>query len=876
MNQTRICQNCGCEFPKETRDPGPLLCPGCVLMGALEKGGFSGDDDEAPTRIDAAKPVPGRLKEGARVGRYRIVSFLASGGSGEIYLAEQQGDVALKVAVKIMRAAAESDRMVARFEAEREALMRMDHPGIAKVLDAGFLDDGRPYVSMEWVPGKNLDAYLDSEGARLTLDDRLSLFREICIAVQHAHQKGIVHRDLKPANILVSETDGIPRPKLIDFGIARALDRPESLEGAFTRHAEIVGTPVYMSPEQTLGGSADIDVRTDVYALGLVLYEILTGSPPIRPEDFESMSLDAVLQAIRDRQSPAPSAMTAGIDGDLDAITLKALAKEPSRRYQSALALAEDLERHANHEPVIATPPTTVYRLTKFVRRNRIGVTAATAVLASFVVGGIVSLYQANRARNAAELASHRLSASEELIEFMVSDLYKKLKPTGRLDAMGGTAEKVNQFYHKLGETNRSVDSVVKQGRSYMQLGRVRSALGDSEEAVSFFRAGIDILERQRRRKRDHEETIDTLTNAWTSLGTHHVRRSQFEEADAAFSKASRIAERQIKENPGSEVWINALLDILINQSTSFDRQGKYEEALRKLRRAEMLMSDKTATPTRVVILQNIGHNLIRLENYSEAEEVTKKAMDLQEKQVGKEPENTDLLSRFCEIMTNLGAALYFQEDRTRDLLELNRQIIARRKHLLRIEPDHVVWRDKLATTYTNYALALMSSGDTAGCIDAAGNSHNTRKPLVFPKLLDAGVRSSFLGNLSLFERVLASIGQWEKIFPELVESYPLLQNDNQRRDMALRIGRAASWISVGEEIDLQKEETSDYRMLSLWIVKHYHVSEAERKKLKWAPDFETGVASEIDTRQLAAAAAQGRLVLPKDWPDHFEGRNGK
>ena len=342
-------------------------------------------------------------------GRYKVRQEIGEGGMGSVYLAEQTHPVRRQVALKLIKPGMDSRTVLARFESERQALALMDHPNIAKVLDAGATDQGRPFFVMELVKGIPLTDYCDQH--RLDLPARLSLFRQICSAVQHAHQKGIIHRDLKPTNILVESHDGRPVPKVIDFGLAKATSGMQLSEHSlFTAFGSVTGTPLYMAPEQASFNALDVYTRADIYALGVILYELLAGSTPIQGDTMRRAALDEMLRVIREDEPPTPSSRISSsgslpslaasrhveparlsrlVRGDLDWIVMKALAKERNRRYDSAIGLANDIERYTNHEPVTAGPPTARYRLGKFVRRNRGRVVAAALVLLA-LVGGVV------------------------------------------------------------------------------------------------------------------------------------------------------------------------------------------------------------------------------------------------------------------------------------------------------------------------------------------------------------------------------------------------------------------------------------------------------------------------------------------------------
>ena len=366
-------------------------------------GGIDGDS----TTVDRPNDQGPDLIDTIIADRYKIRQEIGEGGMGTVYLAEQLRPVRRQVALKLIKRGMDSRNVLARFESERQALALMEHPHIARVLDAGTTADGRPLFVMELVKGIPITEYCDAH--RLDLNARLELFRQVCSAVQHAHQKGIIHRDLKPSNVLVESHDDRPVPKIIDFGLAKATSGMRLTEQSlFTAFGSVAGTPLYMAPEQASFNALDIDTRADIYALGVILYELLTGTTPIARESIQRAAIDEMLRVIREVEPPTPSSristskalpslaasrqveparLSRLVRGDLDWIVMKALAKERERRYASAIGLADDVERYLNHEPVSAGPPTAAYRLRKFVRRNRAQVTAAALVLLALMLG---------------------------------------------------------------------------------------------------------------------------------------------------------------------------------------------------------------------------------------------------------------------------------------------------------------------------------------------------------------------------------------------------------------------------------------------------------------------------------------------------------
>ncbi|MHC4538826.1 MAG: WD40 domain-containing protein [Planctomycetota bacterium] len=390
---------------------------------------------------------------GTVIGRYKLLEKIGEGGMAVVYMAEQEKPIRRKVALKIIKLGMDTKQVIARFEAERQALAMMDHPNIARVLDASATETGRPYFVMELVAGVSITEYCDKNN--LSAKDRLELFIQVCNAVQHAHQKGIIHRDIKPSNVMVTHRDGEPVPKVIDFGIAKAINQKLTEKTLFTRYAHIIGTPTYMSPEQAELSDLDIDTRTDIYSLGVLLYELLTGTPPFSEEELRKAgylemqriireqeplrpstklsTLGQTLTDVAEHRSATPELLTKAIRGDLDWIVMKSLEKDRVRRYETANGLAMDIQRHLNSKPVQAGPPATSYKLRKFIRRHRVGVLACSLVLAALVTGLVMATYglrQAVTQRNEAKRSlyfAHMLIARQNWEDGRVAGLQELL-----------------------------------------------------------------------------------------------------------------------------------------------------------------------------------------------------------------------------------------------------------------------------------------------------------------------------------------------------------------------------------------------------------------------------------------------------------------
>ena len=476
--------------------------------------------------IDSAGEHPGD-----RIGSCTLMEIIGDGGFGRVWLAEQTEPVRRKVALKILKPGMDTDEVVSRFRQEWKALALMEHPGIARVFEAGVTPAGRPYFTMELVHGQPINEYCDTHG--LPLEARLRLFIKVCHAVQHAHQKGLIHRDLKPSNILVCEEDGEPAPRIIDFGVARALEQPANERSFVTRLHQVIGTPGYMSPEQAeREDGGDLDTRTDIYSLGVVLYEILTGTLPFASDDLAHAALDAVLRQVREATPPQPSRritslhaerataiarhrgipperLRAALRGDLDWITLKCLEKDRQRRYESVGALADDLRLHLENRPVNARPPEAAYLLGRAIRRHRLAFGLGALTLAALLAGVCFSTVFFLRERSArlqseamrreaeaARLAATRARGSaEDLISWSLNDLRHKLIPIGKLELLDDIGASAEAYYRNLPPAERNAASEIRRARVLLIRGDVLFQRNELPKAAVLYQDGIAIME---------------------------------------------------------------------------------------------------------------------------------------------------------------------------------------------------------------------------------------------------------------------------------------------------------------------------------------------------------------------------------------------
>jgi tetratricopeptide (TPR) repeat protein len=647
--------------------------------------------------------IPGRVI----AGRYVLRDVLGEGGMGTVYRADQIEPVKRQVALKLIKIGMDSRAVLARFNAERQALALMDHPNIARVFDGGTTPSNQPFFVMELVQGASITEYCDRR--RLTLRARLELFAAVCQAVQHAHQKGIIHRDLKPSNVLVTEVDGRPTPKVIDFGVAKATEF-DLTDLSLGDTGAIVGTPTYMSPEQADPSCMDIDTRTDVYALGVILYEMLVGSPPIDAKQFKRGALLEMLRMVREVDPPRPSTklstaetlpsiaasrdiepeqLKRALRGELDWIVMKALEKDRTRRYETASGLAADVMRHLVHEPVLAAPPSRIYRMRKFVRKHRGAVMAASMVLLSLLVGvvgttsGMIRAERRRKEAEAARLAEARAREGEKqqyahyraAIEFAVTDLRHMLESSIYTRTVQDEfGRKVMQFVDEISRADS--DGLNQRAKMTLLLHEADSLSSRPDADIEtvrerYARAIARAEEIDKNEKADFDLAAMNVAIAHAKLADYEMSNQQYARAFEGYSRSLAIAERVLR-SPRTGAYTEASRKGFVAKSLgalawATFKLGRLAEAIELLNRSLALHAEVMDSRHEAEDLSSVAQNHFRLATLHQRNQAGHLALEHFEKAAAVrrellvlEPKNQAYKLDMSRVLEALGDAHFF------------------------------------------------------------------------------------------------------------------------------------------------------------------------------------------------------------------------
>ena len=720
--------------------------------------------------LEPTREIAAAMKAGAIIaGRYVLLEQIGEGGMGEVWVAEQKEPVKRRVAVKLIKAGMDSRAVLARFDAERQALAVMDDLHIAKVLDGGTTVQGRPFFVMELVRGIPLTDYCDQ--TQLTVRERLELFGQVCSAVQHAHQKGIIHRDLKPSNILVTEYDGQPVCKVIDFGLAKALHGAHALTdmSLHTAFGAVIGTPLYMAPEQLGTSALDVDTRSDLYSLGVILYELLTGTTPIERQRLKEAAWDEIRRIVREEEPPRPSQRLSSSDtlpnlaarrhvepaklpslvrGELDWIIMKALEKDRNRRYETANSLALDIQRHLAGEAVLAAPPSRVYRLRKLVRRNRGPVLAASLLLLA-LLGGIAGttfgLLQAQAAAEAERLA--KVDAQEQKTE---ADDQRNRAEQREQEAINA----VKQFGNVVANNSDL--------KSNPQLESLRKTL--LQEPLGFFRS---LRERLQADPDTRPESLNRLASAAFSLGDITDEIGNKQDALQAYEQAKSILEQLVRANPTVTKFQSELANSHINIGILLSDTGKLDEALAAYEQArsiqaQLVRANPTVTQFQSVLAashHNIGILLRETGKLTEALAAFGQARAILEQLVRANPTVTRFQSDLAASQISIGILLS-DTGKPDEALGAYEQAGAIFEHLVRVKPTVTQFQRGLAGSHNNIGTLLVATGKPIEALAAFERAKSVQEKLVRENPTVSELQSNLAISHSNIGRLLNETGK--------------------------------------------------------------------------------------------------------------------
>jgi serine/threonine protein kinase len=830
-----IAQACGADQPLQARVEA-------LLRVHEEEQSFLRTPDEGFRAAGAETVGDG---PGTVIGPYRLLELLGEGGMGTVFRAEQAQPVRRQVALKIIKPGLDLGQVLARFEAERQALALMDHPHIAKVLDAGETPPAyaggspRPYFVMELVPGVPITQYCDEH--RLTLRQRLELFVQVCQGVQHAHQKGVIHRDLKPSNVLVAVYDGRPVPKIIDFGVAKAVGQKLTERTLVTEFGTVVGTLDYMSPEQAVPNQQDIDTRSDIYALGVLLYELLTGTTPLHRERSQNVALLELLRWIRDEEPPRPSArldtmaelpsiaanrgvepkrLKALVRGDLDWIVMKCLEKDRTRRYETANGLARDIEHYLHEEPVEACPPSAGYRLRKYARKYKkvlatVGAFAALLVAATGISIGLASwaLRERNHAEAQKQVAEANFKRALAAVEQMLTRVGEaellhvpQMEPVRR-DLLQDALRFYQEFLRERGDSPLVRSEAAS---AYRRVGQIQVLLGQRNEGEEAYRQAVTLLEELLAELPDDPVLRNRLAGVHHDLAGLYLSSQRWPQAEAAVQQAVALLGQLDRQHPTDLTNRRDLAKCHKNLVNLYRQMGRLDQAETAFLKSMTLLDSLLAEDRKNVeylSLQTMCHNNVGLVYAAQgrtaaAEAVYQKALAVNQQLVRDHPQVVDHQKSLARIHNNLG--LLYARERQHAKAEADYQkSLALNEAILRDHPTVVSFILDVGGSYDNMATHVRRSRSPEESLEWSARAIRTVEPVLQQDPRDVRARMCLFDTFMGRGQALLQLGRRE----EAVKDWRrMIELSAGQPHINMRLYRPSPLAHLGEHIQATAE----------------------------------------------------------------------